>query len=270
MSDEQEPLSPPENFIISNPNTRAENPTSSQAAEVPATKQFVVNATGNLLVATTLNAGSSEQVTISADAEQAFGEVSVFFAAMTKAINASGLSLFDYQALNNLVSSSGLFVKVTDSRILFESSQWGVKFGNQLIQAIFGLSGNLAAIGKSLMDMILGMGDKLGSIDLSAQHSDQETRVSTIIFVCEYLLGAVSVTPVVITVDARDAVDIVNAGPCFKAQSKTNQLKILKSVYLFLPPAFIKHAATINEAMSDPEFNNLVDALKSAILGHQG
>ncbi|MDF2178078.1 hypothetical protein P2G88_07410 [Aliiglaciecola sp. CAU 1673] len=267
MSEDYESVPAPDNFIVSNASTRAENPTSSVAAEVPATKQFVVNATGNLFIATTQNAGSTENVTISREAEEAFSQVSVFFAAMTKAINDSGRSLFDYQAINNLVTSSGLFVKVTQSQIFFESSQWGIKFGNQLIQAIFGLSGNLAAIGKSLMDMIVGMGNQLGSIEMSGQHSNKETRVSTIIFVCEYLLGAVSITPIVITVDAKDALDTIKAGPCFKAQKKNNSLKILKSVYLFVPPAFIKHASTINEAMSDPEFNNLVDSLKSSIAG---
>ena len=152
---------------------------------------------------------------------------------------------------------------MTESKVFFESSQWGVTFGNQLIQTLFGLSGNLASIGKSLMDMIVGMGKE--SITITSSTSSKKTKVGTIVFVCEYLLGAISITPIVISVDAKDAAGAWEAGPCFKAQHKKNQINILKSVYLFVPPSFIKQAAALNEAMSDPEFNNLVESMKSVI-----
>lgn len=37
-------------------------------------------------------------------------------------------------------------------------------------------------------------------------------------------------------------------------------------MYLFVPPSFVKHASALNEAMSDPEFNNLVESMRSAIM----
>lgn len=253
-----------EGYIVSNAETRAANLTTGKSSEIPATKQFVVNATGNLFIATTLNGGDTENATISEEAEEAFGQVSLFFAALTKAMSEAGASLYDHDAIDSLVSSSGLFVKVTESKIHFESSQWGVTFGNQLIQTLFGLSGNLASIGKSLMDMIAGMGKE--SIKIKSETSSKKTKVGTIVFVCEYLLGAVSITPIVISVDAKDAAGVWEAGPCFKVQRKKNQIKIIKSIYLFVPPSFVKHAVSLNEAMSDPEFNNLVESIKSVIL----
>lgn len=267
MSNDSSSVTPPQGDIVSDAETRATNITTGKSSEIPATKQFVVNATGNLFVATTLNGGDAETATISGEAEEAFGQVSVFFAAMTKAMSEADANLYDYNAIDALVSSSGLFVKVTESDVIFKSSQWGLSLGAQLIQTLLGLSGNLAAIGKSLMDMIVGMGKASGSIDFSGDTSDKKTRVGTIIFVCEYLLGAISITPIVFSVDAKEADGIWKAGPCLKAERKEHTINILKSVYLFVPPSFIKHAASLNEAMSDPEFNNLVESMKSVIPG---
>ena len=255
---------PQDGYLISNAETRAANLTTNKSSEIPATKQFVVNATGNLFVATTLNATGKESAFISGEAEEAFGEVSVFFAAMTKALSEADAGVYNYDAINKLVSSSGLFVKVTESIIDFESKQKGITLGSHLIQALLGLSGGLASIGKSLMDMIMGMGRE--SVKIASDTSSQSKKVGTIIFVCEYLLGAVSITPIIISVDATTAKGLWEAGPCLKVESSQIKMKIDKAVYLFVPPSFVKHASALNEAMSDPEFNNLVESMKSVIL----
>lgn len=147
---------------------------SSGVHEVPATKEFVVNATGNLFVATTLNGGIDGDSTISEEAKTAFGQVSVFFAAMTKAMAEEGKTLFDYKSINNVVSTSGLFVKVTDSNVRFTSKAWGVKLGNQLVQTLFGLSGSLGSIGKSLMNMVGSIGKEANGIEISSESNRRE------------------------------------------------------------------------------------------------
>lgn len=258
------PNDPQEGYLVSNAETRAANLTTGKGAEIPATKQFVINATGNLFVATTLNGRSQENAVISEEAEEAFGQVSVFFAAMTKAMSAADAGLYNYDAIDKLVSSSGLFVKVTESVIDFESKQKGITLGSQLIQTLLGLSGNLASIGKSLMDMIMGMGKE--SVKIASDTSSQSKKVGTIVFVCEYLLGAVSITPIVISVDADTAKGLWEAGPCLKVESSEIKMTIEKAVYLFVPPSFVKHASLLNEAMSDPEFNNLVESMRTVIL----
>ena len=254
---------PSPGFLVSNAETRASDLTSSKSNDIPATKQFVVNATGNLFIASTLNTDFQTGSVISQEAEEAFGQVSIFFAALTKSMEEAGVSFYDYSAINKIVSKSGLFVKVTESQIDFTSKKKGVVLGNQLIQTLLGLSGNLASIGKSITDMIAGMGQE--SIEISRDKKEQKKRVGTLIFVCEYLMGAISISPIIISVDAAQAESVWKAGPCLKAQSENFKLDINKAVYLFVPPAFVKHSATLNEAMSDPEFNNLVDNLKDYI-----
>ncbi|CAA0121264.1 Uncharacterised protein [BD1-7 clade bacterium] len=249
--------------ILNDADIRAKNYARSQSKDIPVTKQFAVNATGNLFIATTLNGGNTDNSEISKEAEEAFGQVSVFFSAMTKAMDAEGKSLYDYDALNHMVSASGLFARVTESTVRFRSDQWGVTIGNELIKALFGMSGNLAAIGKSLMDMISGMGEQ--SVKISSDTESKETRVGTIVFICEYLLGAVSIVPIILSVDAEEAKGIWQAGPCLKAEHKRRQIDILKSTYLFVPPTFIKYAASLNEAMSDTEFNTLVHSIRGSL-----
>lgn len=247
---------------ISTDKSRAENPISAKQVNIPATKQFVVNATGNLFVATTLSSPDTPQ-NLSAEAEEAFGQVSVFFAALTKAMSDSDKSLFDYDALNKLIKGSGLFVNMTTSKMRFESSSWGVTFTNQLIQALFGLGGGLAAVSESLRSLISSVGKE--GMKLKGSSEKKNTRVGTIVFVCEYLMGAVSITPIVFSIDAKDSENSLEAGPCFKAATKKSVFKIDKEVHLFVPPKFVQHAAELNEAMSDPEFNNLVESMKRSI-----
>ncbi|MCC2605919.1 hypothetical protein [Planctobacterium marinum] len=251
--------------IVSNAESRAKSITLSQAKEIPATKEFAINATGNLFVATTLNGGSSEGAAISQEASEAFGQVSVFFAAMTKAMSENNDTLYDIEAIDKVVSRSGLFVKVTESNVQFSSKSWGVTFGSELITALLGFSGGLAAVGNSLMQMLGDIGKKGQDITVAGSSTSTDTKVGTIIFVCEYLLGAVSITPIVLSVDSQQASKVFQAGPCFKAQNKTYSLNIDKTTYLFVPPAFIPEAKNLNEAMDNPDFNELVNTLKQSL-----
>ncbi|WP_419148894.1 hypothetical protein [Pseudoalteromonas 'SMAR'] len=249
-------------MYTSNSQTRAANLTSNNSNDVPASKQFVMNATGNLFVASTLNNGADGNL-LPQEAQSAFAEVSVFFAALTKAMAESGKSLYDFDALDNIISSSGLFVKVTESDIDFHSKQAGVTFSSELLQTLLGFSGNLASLAKSLTDMIAGMGE--AAITIAASNTSQSKKVGTIIFVCEYLLGAISITPIIVSADAQSVKTIWQAGPCLKGNHVEVKLGLTKSVFLFVPPEFVKRAASLNEAMSDPEFNNLIDSLTASI-----
>ena len=168
----------PENWsIVSNAESRAKSITLSQAKEIPATKEFAINATGNLFVATTLNGGSSEGAAISQEASDAFGQVSVFFAAMTKAMSENNDSLYDIAAIDKVVSRSGLFVKVTESNVQFSSKSWGVTFGSELITALLGFSGGLAAVGSSLMQMLGDIGKKGQDITVSGSGTSTDTTL---------------------------------------------------------------------------------------------
>lgn len=240
-------------------------PTSTAGTSVPATKEFAVNATGNLFVASTLNAGAGAQSGLTAEAQKAFSQVSVFFAAMTKAMNESGKNLYDFDALNNLIQSSGLFVAMTKSDVQYNSSSFGVTFGSQLIQALLGLSGDLSSIAHSLTSLISEVGKQ--GFAISNDSTSKVSKVGTVVFVCEYLLGAVSITPIAIYADVKSNSDNFKAGPCFQAQRTKTSWNLSKDVYLFVPPEFMDQAVTMNQAMDNPDFEKLVQKMVNDIEG---
>ena len=234
----------------------------------PATKQFAVNATGNLFVASTLNSISPDsndagQAELSEKALQAFGQVSVFFAAMTKAIALEGKSIYDQEALSSVIRESGMFVQVSKSDIDFTSHSYGITFSNEMIQAIMGMSGDLASIGESLFSLLRQVGRE--GFKVSQSSTEKNTKVGSIIFVCEYLLGAISISPMLVYMDAKEAEDELTVGPCLKSEASTASWKISRETFLFVPPVFMKEAGTINQAMEDPEFLKLVSKMTQGL-----
>lgn len=248
--------------MISKPDTRA-LVLSSDTSSIPATKQFAINATSNLFVATTLNKGADGATEISQEAETAFGQVSVFFAAMTKAMAEANKSLYDFDAMSKLISASGLFVKVNQTDIQFKSSEYGIRLGSELIETLLGLSGNLASIAKSFAGLVQSVGKE--SIEIALKKQDKTGKVGSIVFVCEYLLGAVSITPIAIYTQTEQAIANFEAGPCLKYNQGSLDLTLTKEVYLFVPPTFMKEAAALNTAMANPDFLSLVNQMKQSI-----
>lgn len=243
-------------------------PAVAQGSSVAATKEFAVNATGNLFVASTLNAGGTGtggNTGLTEEAQKAFSQVSVFFAAMTKAMNESGKNLYDFDALNNLIQQSGLFVNMTKSDVQYNSTSFGLTFGSQLIQALLGLSGDLSSIANALTSLISEVGKQ--GISISADSTSKTSKVGTIVFVCEYLLGAVSITPIAIYADVKSNKANFSAGPCFKTSRTKTSWNLSKEVYLFVPPEFMSQAVTMNQAMSNPDFEKMVQKMISDING---
>lgn len=235
----------------------AENIPTVNTGSEPAAKQFAVNATGNLFIASTLNNATGNGLT--KEAQEAFSQVSVFFAAMTKAMNESGKNLYDFDALGNLIKGSGLFINVTKSDIDFKSSSFGVTFGSELIQALLGLSGDLSSIAKSLSSLVTEVGRQ--GFNMTIDKENQVSKVGTIVFVCEYLLGAISISPMAIYADLEANSSNFKVGPCFKTQSKLMTWNFSKEVFLFVPPSFMSQAATMNKAVADPAFNEMVERM---------
>lgn len=238
---------------------------------VPATKMFAVNATGNLFVASTLNGGEGSTVELTDAARKAFSQVSVFFAAMTKAIAsttdpATGepYSLYDYEAINSVIRESGMFIQIGENDYSFESKSWGVELSKELIQVMMaGFTGNMAAVGKALSPLVSSVGSE--GLKISSNSQKENSSVGALVFVCEYLLGAVSITPILVVSDMKQNEKVFQAGPCFKAQKKTLTYTLKKLQYLFVPPEFMQEAVVINEAMNNPEFDKLVTRLMASL-----
>lgn len=234
---------------------------------VQATKEFIFNETGNIMMASTdMNGTIPEQV------RDVFAEVSVFFAAMTKAISESidpatgkHYSLYDYNAMQNVIDGSGLFVHVTEEDITHTSSSFGMTFSKELIEGLLGLAEGAGALAFA-QGMIASMGKAGLTISASKQSSDN--KVANIVFVCEYLLGMPVISAIVVYCDVAQNSQAFSVGPCIKEHSRKITLKMHKDTYLFVTPKFVRqYSGDLDSVTSDLAYLEFVDYLMALVDG---
>ncbi|WP_299948865.1 hypothetical protein [uncultured Ruegeria sp.] len=231
-----------------------------------AEKRYVFNETGNIMMAST-EIGSEE---ISQEVRDVFAEVSVYFAAMTRAMSTtinpktgSFYSIYDYEAIEGIVAGSGLFIQVSEEDITHEMSSWGVTVSKELIEGLLGL-----ATGSGEMAFAQAMVSSIGKrgLQISGKNNKSDGRVGTIVFVCEYLMGMPVVSALVCYVDSKIASQSFTLGPCIKEQSSSLHLLLHKDTYMFVTPKFIrKYAGDLLSVESDLEYLELVDFLQDLV-----
>ena len=217
--------------------------------EVP--KGFVFNETGNIMMATTDMTNS----TIEKEVRDVFAEVSVFFGAMTKALDKEGKSLYDYDALQKIIDESGCFVHVNEEDVTHKSNSWGATFSKELIEAVLGL-----ATGTGGLAFARAMVSSVGKAGLTIQgdSSHNTKKCCNIVFVCEYLLGMPVISAIVCTVDTTTNSQAFQLGPCIKEHSQSTTLTVHKDTYMFVTPQFIhQYSADLVDGMNDPDFEAL-------------
>ncbi|HEY8902686.1 MAG TPA: hypothetical protein VIM48_03200, partial [Chthoniobacterales bacterium] len=232
-------------------------------------KYFVFNQTGNVMVSTTVDTSAE----IQAQAQKLFNEVTVFFAAMSKAITTTvnplaedkktPYSIYNYDALAKVILKSGFFINTTREDISYSSSSFGVDFSRELITGLLGLptgAGGLAFASS----LIAAMGSE--GVRLQASSTEKNSKVAHIVFVCEYLLGMPMVSAIVTYVDSSEANRIVKAGPCASAESKEIKMNLHKDVYMFVTPTFIKeYSGDLNSTSQNEDFGAFTSHLKDLL-----
>ncbi len=233
---------------------------------IQAVKRYVFNETGNIMMAST-EIGSEQ---IQQEVRDLFAEVSVFFAAMTRAMSSTinpitkaPYSIYDYTAIEGIVDGSGLFVHVSEEDITHTISSWGVTVSKELIEGLLGL-----ATGSGELAFAQGLISSIGKqgLKISGKSDKEDGRVGTIFFVCEYLLGMPIISALVCYVDSKAASQSFQLGPCISEQSQSLHLTMHKDTYLFVSPKFIKnYAGDLLSIESDLEYLELVDYLQDLV-----
>lgn len=232
-----------------------------------AVKYYAFNQTGNIMMSSTDLTSDS----ITQSVRDLFNEVSVFFAAMTKAISTTidpvthqPYSIYDYTALSNIISGSGLFIHVTEEDISYTSQAADAEVSKELIEGLLGL-----ATGSGELAFAEGMIASMSSAGLSIQasKSSSDSKVANIIFVCEYLLGMPVVSAVVVYCDMSNSTQHVQVGPCFSETTTETSLLMHKDTYLFVTPKFIKeYAGDLLSVEQDGVYNEFIDYLSDLVL----
>jgi len=262
-------ISNPKNDAPSKPTTIISGTTANPHL-IEGDKLFVFNQTGNIMISTTQNPSDP----LNEDIRAVFNEVSVFFAAMTKAITTTykvngdhkkvPYSMFDYDALERVIGGSGCFMKMTQETVQYSSKSFGMNFSRDLLAALLGLPGSGAmAFAASLVASIGAEGLKI-----SMDKTSLSSKVGTLIFVCEYLMGMPIVTATALYVDSRQASSVFQAGPCLKTNSITTEMTVYKDVYYFVTPALIhRYAGDLDSIIGDEEYGEFISFLRSLIEG---
>jgi hypothetical protein len=243
-------------------------------------KGFVFNETGNIMMSTT---ATGSNPIIEADVQKCFAEVSVFFAAMTRALeraaisgmtgvgrdgNSYNYSMYDYESMKKIIDNSGCFIQVNEEDVNFETHTFGMDFSKELLEAVLGLAtgtGELA-FAQAMVSSVGKAGFHIGEND-----SSNTKKVANIIFVCEYLLGMPAISAVVITADCNQEAFKLNIGPCWSVENNKTTLKIHKDTYLFVTPSFIKsYSGDIIAGIDDPQFEQLTEIFDNYLAGGDG
>lgn len=229
-------------------------------------KKFIFSSTGNIMVATTEKTSDN----LDSNVRDVFNEVSVFFAAMTKAISTTkrpnsddNYTLYDYAALEKVIDGSGCFIHCTQEDIDYKSTSFGVEFSRELITSLLGLpvAGGTLSFAQA---MISSIGQE--ALKLSSEKDTSDSRVGNIVFVCEYLFGMPIISATVVYIDSKSESKTINAGPCVKTSSTSVEMNLHKDVYMFVTPSFInKYASDLDSIIDSKEYNRFVVYLKSLL-----
>lgn len=233
-----------------------------------ATKRYIFNETGNIMLSTTAADGTA----IPAAVADIFSEVAVFFAAMTKAISAAidpatgqAYSLYNYNAIQNVIDGSGLFIHVTEEDITSTTDSYGANFSTELIEGLLGLATGVGALSFA-QGMIASLG-KAG-LNIGGNSDTNDQSIANIIFICEYLLGMPVVSAMVVSCNAAENQQTFQIGPCFSEKQVTTSLTMHKDTYMFVTPKFIKnYSGDLLSVTTDLEFLEFVDYLQSLVEG---
>ncbi|MCU6339100.1 Zygote formation protein zyg1 [Enterobacter quasiroggenkampii] len=229
---------------------RAEMHFSNDRGDIEKDAQFRMNQTGNIFYVST-----SPELT--EKTKKLFDSVTVLFAAMTAALNASEKSLFDYEAWRSVIGKSGYFVEVQKTRNMLAIKNSGITVNTQIVQQLLpGLtSGNAMEIAKGVLSAVNG--------EFQASERAEDAKIGHLLFICEELFGAPSVT-VRLFYASKKSHSTVTSSPCHKSVSTTFEQLQEANTFLFVSPDSIAEYA--KRFTDQPEeFVNLIERFKDMI-----
>ena len=225
--------------------------------EIP--RFFTFNQTGNIMVSSTDPDGKNMNPSSIAE----FNEVAVFFAAMTKAMDSQGADLYDYEAMQQVINGSGLFVHDFEQDFSFKQSTSSTTFNTDMIAALLGIAVTDGADLLIAQQVLAGMG-KFATVGKSKVSSDD--KVGHLLFVCEYLMGMPLVSVQYYYTDKTTATSAWKASACVSHKSYKESIEIHRDTYLFVPPKAIEeYSKDLNQAHMDEAYGEFVAYLESLI-----
>jgi hypothetical protein len=252
------------------PKNKAQNEiqTTRETCNLPLTKYYAFNETGNIMVSTTRE--GSEVVN---DALKVmFLDMSIFFAAMTKAIvtreNEKGeivSSIYNSDDISKILDKSEFFVEVRQETVTVSSSEVGDKMSKELTEKILGRK-----FEENRLNFARGM-------FYSMSKTKNNKGSGSIFFICESILGLPMVSAMVIKLidssgegiliqgggkkEGREMEDILKLDESEGTNTILRKWNFEKNTYVFVSPRTISNANFPSPGDS-LAYENLVKTLK--------
>lgn len=194
-------------------------------------KYYTLNATANVMIGTT----SPSENKVSPILLEKFQLAQSYFSNISRKLAENGKSIFDYEALSDLISVSNHFssVKKETKSFVYKSHDLTLNtaFLNDLMGSMTSIGGALN-VGKKLLESI---GNEVA---FSVSKSQYDRDIGHILFVCEDLLGIPIVSLSLFRISANEGSKAVNVG-CAKKSKKNIALNYNQEVFMFISPEIL-------------------------------
>lgn len=194
--------------------------------EIP--KYYAFDEKGHVLFASTSDGEAGQ------DVKNVFTKVICFFAGMTKALARKDKTLFDYVAVNEVISNSGVFIALGKEKRTFNSESTSASLNTTIIQNVLGSSITGGGM-KIAQNVLASLG---GQIAASYEKSDTKKEIAHLLFICESIMGIpmVSVSLYHTNLEQHSWVAKTN---CSTVSRSTINFNYESDDYMFVDPQFI-------------------------------
>lgn len=251
---------------------KAEAKAESDTRNIPLTKYYAFNETGNIMVSTTKEGTEVFNDTL----KLMFMDMSIFFAAMTKAIvsrvDDEGKlisSIYNSDHITTILGESENFVQVKQESINVSSSEVGHKMSKELTEKI---------LGRQFEEHRLNFAKGLFSSICKGKKQDEGS--GSIFFICESIMGLPMVSAVVITLKSpsgkgkfidqsregdikdKDMIDILVMPEEKGTNTIMREWEFDKNTYIFISPRSVSNVnfPSLEDSMV---YEDLVQKFKS-------
>jgi hypothetical protein len=217
-------------------------------------KYYTFDELGHIMVAST----SKDTDKTSPEVTQAFQKVKVFMGAWTKALTQKSKTLFDFDAITQILSKSGFFVNTQKEERTFNSTSTSVSLDTSIIQNV--LSGGVTGGGLQIAKRTLAA---IGSqIKASYAQKDTKKEISHLLFIIDSMMNVpiVSISLFHVTVNQMEWVQKTN---CSQVDHSSVSFSFSGDDYLFVDPDEIEKYSP--EFKDSPDFDALVAQLAGYI-----
>lgn len=218
-------------------------------------KFYTFDELGHIMVATT----SKDTDTPNPELVDVMSKVFVFFAAWTAAFASAEKSLFDYEAVNKIISKSGYFINTLKEQRNFSATSTSVALDTTIIQSVLsgGVSGGGLAIAKRVLAAIGG------EIKASYEEEKSEKKICHLLFVVESLLS-VPIVSISLFNTTYKQLSWAQKTNCSTVSHSEVKFDFNSDHYLFVDPQMISKFTP--DFKPSQEYAELIERLKNLIV----